>query len=476
MMKDLLPSGGRLDILSATENAPGQTAWIKDMKDHAGKGDFSTLSIGETQFGNDDAAKSSQIMTAMLAKGDQNILAPTAAGLPAAAKVLSGSGKKGQVVLSGLALPSAMKAYLADGTVKEFGLWNVPAEGWATAYLIKAIIDGTVKSTNGSYGGQKFTYTPPAGAASTSPVTLSLDDTATANAEPVRRVQLRQHRPVQLLMCATGGRRADARRSATEEDAVSTFRVRSLPVGRSDIPGPELYWMKDFDRWYPLVFQVVLIQSGSVTALVNTGPAADLGPMNEGWAAFLGERAAMRRDDGEFVLDQLARVGVAPQDVTHVLLTPLQLYTISNVLAFPNAQICLSERGWLHFHRTHEHPHDARATSIPDDILTALVTSRWNDVRLLADEDTIVPGLRTWWSGGHHRASLVVEADTAVGVVAISDTYFCLDNVLSDHPIGIAENIYEVLACHERVRRDADVIVSLYDPSTFVRFPDGVIA
>jgi hypothetical protein len=234
--------------------------------------------------------------------------------------------------------------------------------------------------------------------------------------------------------------------------------------------------MREWDRWFPLTFQVVLLRSQDTIALVNTGPAKDLGPMNEGWEGFLGSRAAMRRNEGEFILDQLARVGVQPSEVTHVLLTPLQLYTVSNVLAFPNAQICISERGWQHFHRTRAHPHDDRATSIPDEILVPLVTSAWPRVRLLAEEDTVVPGLRTWWSGGHHRASIVVEADTAAGVVAVSDTFFYLDNVLSDHPIGIAENIYEALAAHERVRRTADVIVALYDPANFDRFPDGVIA
>jgi hypothetical protein len=48
--------------------------------------------------------------------------------------------------------------------------------------------------------------------------------------------------------------------------------------------------------------------------------------------------------------------------------------------------------------------------------------------------------------------------------------------VESDHPIGISENIYESLACYDRVRRTADVIVPLYDPRNFERFPDGVIA
>src|SRR5690606_13605529 len=216
-------------------------------------------------------------------------------------------------------------------------------------------------------------------------------------------------------------------------------------MGRGDVPGPELFWMSGWDEWYSLLFQTVLVRGDGVTALVNTGPARDLEPMNAHWAKVLGERAAMRREDGEFVLDQLASHGVAPEDVTHVILTPLQLYTVSNVMSFTSARICIAERGWVHFHTTHSHPHDNRATSLPDDVLVHLVTDAWPRVRLLADEDEIAPGLRTWWCGTHHRASVVVEADTSQGTVAISDAFFYLENLERDHPIGINENMYEAL-------------------------------
>ncbi|MDZ8275737.1 hypothetical protein R2Q81_07205 [Microbacterium aquimaris] len=256
---------------------------------------------------------------------------------------------------------------------------------------------------------------------------------------------------------------------------MTDYSVTTLAVGHGQVPGPELYWMADFDRWYPVTFQCVLVRGNGVVALVNTGPAEDLEPMNARWESFLGAKARMQRGPGEFILDQLARHGVSPGEVTHVVLTPLQLYSVSNVLAFPHAQICIAERGWVHFHTTHDHPHDDRGTSIPDDILTELVTTAWPRVRLLTDEDEIAPGLRTWWSGGHHRASLVVEVDTQEGVVAISDTYFRMDNVVDDIPIGINENMYEVLDCYRRVRANADVILPLYDPDNFARHPDGVV-
>ncbi|NYE18076.1 hypothetical protein [Microbacterium immunditiarum] len=246
-------------------------------------------------------------------------------------------------------------------------------------------------------------------------------------------------------------------------------------MGIGEVPGPEVFWMARWDEWLPLHFQVVLIRGGGVTALVNTGPARDLRPMNERWASFLGPRAQFTRGEGEFVTDQLERLHVAPQDITHVFLTPLQLYTVSNVLSFPNAQILISRKGWEHFQTSHVHPHDDRDTSIPPDILRELVGSAWPRVVLLEEEEEIAPGLRTWWAGSHHRASYAVEVDTVNGSVVISDAFFWLANVERDHPIGICENIYEALAAHARARK-SDIVLPLYDGRNFERFPDGVVA
>jgi hypothetical protein len=65
--------------------------------------------------------------------------------------------------------------------------------------------------------------------------------------------------------------------------------------------------------------------------------------------------------------------------------------------------------------------------------------------------------------------------DTASGTCVITDAFFSLDNVERDHPIGICENIYEAMAAHARARR-ADVILPLYEPRNFERFPGGVVA
>ena len=254
------------------------------------------------------------------------------------------------------------------------------------------------------------------------------------------------------------------------------YKVSLLPVGTAMVPGPELFWMDRFDEWFQLTFQVVLIEGDHLTALINTGPAKDLGPINERWEGVLGPRAAMTRQDGWLITDHLADRGLSVEDITDVILTPLQLYSVGNVDRFRQARIHISRRGWLHYHSTHRHPHDDRWTSIPPHILTYLVVDAWDQVNLLDDEHTIAPGLRTWFAGTHHRATVAVEIDTGLGVVIASDAFFWLENVEKDHPIGITENIYEAMSTYQRVRDRADVILPLYDPANLDRFPGGEVA
>lgn len=197
--------------------------------------------------------------------------------------------------------------------------------------------------------------------------------------------------------------------------------------------------------------------------------------MNTQWEGFLGKRAALRRGPRGFIIDALADRGVKADMVTDVVLTPLQLYTVSNVPRFKNARVWLSKRGWIHFHTTHSHPHDDRNSCLPPDVLSYLTGPGWPKVNLLEDEHEIAPGIRCWWAGSHHRASIAVEIDTPSGTAVFSDAFFSLKNVVDDHPIGICENIYEAAAAHRRARK-ARHILPLYEPNNFERYPGGVVA
>lgn len=238
--------------------------------------------------------------------------------------------------------------------------------------------------------------------------------------------------------------------------------------------------MSRWDEMLPLGFNVTVLRDGEHVVLVNTSPPETTVEIEAEFPAmrYLHDAPTgdLRRDSGEQLVDRLADLGIAPDDVTHVLLTPLELYTTGQLHRFRTARIGITRRGWVHFHTTHEHPHDSRWRSIPRETLIALVTDSWHRVLLLDDEHEVLPGLRTWWCGAHHRESMVCEVDTADGVVAISDAFFTYENVEQDRLLGLNESMAETLAANARVRRSADHIVPIHDPAVFDRYPGGVVA
>lgn len=258
------------------------------------------------------------------------------------------------------------------------------------------------------------------------------------------------------------------------------WSVDVLSVGTSLIRGPEVFWMSHWDEMLPLAFNVAVLRDGRHVVLVNTSPPASTRSIEREFPGMRylhdAPRGDLVRESGEQLLTGLARLGLRADDVTHVLLTPLELYTTGLLDRFRSATIGITRRGWVHFHTTHEHPHDERWRSFPREILVDLVTDSWDRVLLLDDEHDVLPGLRTWWSGAHHRESMVCEVDTAAGVVAISDAFFYYENVEEGRLLGLNESMAETLAVNARVLATVDHLVPIHDPRVFERYPGGVVA
>jgi hypothetical protein len=261
------------------------------------------------------------------------------------------------------------------------------------------------------------------------------------------------------------------------------YAVRSISVGTFEEPGYAVFWQRNEPAWVSLRLQLVLIEGGGIRALVNTALPDDLSTLHAEFPNALmwqpeGTRGGtVRERPGELQVPALAAAGVTPADITHVVLTPIVRYTTETLGAFPNAQICMLKSGWIHYHTTHRHPHDSRR-AFSRDTLVHLVTDWWDRVVLLEEEDEIAPGLRTWFSGVHHRSTMVVEADTAEGTVAVTDSFFVYENVEGPnwHPLGLNESFDEMFRTNERVLRTARHVVPLYDPNVFKRYPGGIIA
>lgn len=151
---DLTGGEGEWAILSATSTATNQNAWIDEMKEIA-KGDaYGNLNLVETAYGDDVYQKSIDETLALIANYPdlKVICAPTTVGIAAASKVIKDEGLVGQIIVTGLGLPSEMAEYIGEG--EEFPcpymyLWNPIDVGACAAYTLMAIDKGEITGALG---------------------------------------------------------------------------------------------------------------------------------------------------------------------------------------------------------------------------------------------------------------------------------------------------------------------------------------
>src|SRR5262249_10648672 len=155
LLGKLMGYQGQFAILSAASTATNQNAWIKYMKLELKKKAYRRMKLVKIYYGNDNPAQSRQATVALL-QADPNlkgIESPTTRGVSSAAQYLSTSKYKKKVVLTGLGLPSQMKKYVHNGTVKAFALWNPENLGYLAGYAVSALADGKITGKVG----EKFT-------------------------------------------------------------------------------------------------------------------------------------------------------------------------------------------------------------------------------------------------------------------------------------------------------------------------------
>jgi rhamnose transport system substrate-binding protein len=143
LLAQLMGYKGQFAILSAASTATNQNAWIKYMKLELKKPAYKNMKLVKIYYGNDNPAQSRQATVAMLQAYPnlKGIESPTTVGISSAAQYLSHSKYKNKVVLTGLGLPSQMKQYVHDGTVKKFALWNPEDLGYLAGYAVTAFAD-----------------------------------------------------------------------------------------------------------------------------------------------------------------------------------------------------------------------------------------------------------------------------------------------------------------------------------------------
>ena len=131
-------------IVTSTFTTPNQARWIAEMNDYAAAC-YPDLTWLETLEAQEDAPLSfSQSQTLLNKYGDDinGILGMTSVATPAAADAVTQAGACGNVSVVGLATPNPMKPFVEDGCVQSVVLWNPIDLGYASVYVMRAVVDG----------------------------------------------------------------------------------------------------------------------------------------------------------------------------------------------------------------------------------------------------------------------------------------------------------------------------------------------
>jgi rhamnose transport system substrate-binding protein len=142
LLGSLIGYQGKFAIVSATTDAPNQNAWITIMKETLAKNEkYKNMQLVEIVYGNDEPQKSQTEAESLMTKYPdlKGIIAPTTVGIRAAAQAVENAKKADTVVVTGLGLPSEMRSFIKNGTVKAFALWSPYDEGYVAAHVAAAL-------------------------------------------------------------------------------------------------------------------------------------------------------------------------------------------------------------------------------------------------------------------------------------------------------------------------------------------------
>ena len=138
---------GQIAILSAAATATNQNSWIAYMKQELKKPKYSGMKLVSTVYGNDDPATSRTVLLGLLSAYPhlRGIISPTTVGISTAAQYLdTHKSLLKTLTLTGLGLPSQMKSYVLDGTVKAFELWDPGNLGYLAGYAAASLASKVV--------------------------------------------------------------------------------------------------------------------------------------------------------------------------------------------------------------------------------------------------------------------------------------------------------------------------------------------
>jgi ABC-type sugar transport system substrate-binding protein len=145
-MAEEIGGQGKVGILTSTLQAPNQSEWAKRMKAYRAKKYPKVQLLDEVESEESSTKGLDRSKTLIQDNPDlKGIIGLTSIAFPAAAEAVEQQGKKGEVHVVGLSLPSQMRKYVKNGTVQTVVLWKPVDLGYLTVRVADLIRKGQMK-------------------------------------------------------------------------------------------------------------------------------------------------------------------------------------------------------------------------------------------------------------------------------------------------------------------------------------------
>ena len=154
---------GKIAFVSGGSTATNLNTWIKFMKERL-KDKYPNIKLVDVQYGGEDVTKATNITNQLISAYPDldGIVGINTTAVPGAAQAVLTSGKKGQIVVTGISDPNTIRPYVMNGTVKKVVLWNPVDLGYLTGWGVKQLLAGkSFKPVNDVPGlDHKIKYNP----------------------------------------------------------------------------------------------------------------------------------------------------------------------------------------------------------------------------------------------------------------------------------------------------------------------------